>query len=95
MDLKTIYHYFNPQASEQESLPYRDLYDDHDLLDYIVADFNARHLSPGLIRYMGENFDKESTYTFSFTPIPAHFDDSPISQIQLYSMILSIHSGSI
>ena len=23
MDLETIYHYFNPQASELESLPYR------------------------------------------------------------------------
>ena len=84
MDLETIYHYFNPQASELESLPYRNFYDDHDLLEYIVADFNARHLSPGLIQYMGENFDKESTYTFSYTPIPAYFDDSPISQIQLY-----------
>ena len=84
MDLETIYHYFNPQASELESLPYRNFYDDHDLLEYIVADFNARHLSPGLIQYMGENFDKESTYTFSYTPIPVCFDDSPISQIQLY-----------
>ena len=93
MDLKTIYHYFNPQASEQEPLPYHNFYDDHDLLEYIVADFNAQHLSPGLIQYMGEEFDKESTYTFSYTPIPAYFDNSPISQIQLYVKLHGVNEG--
>lgn len=84
MDLEKIYHYFNPQASENEHVPYIDTYMDRDLLDYIVADFNAQHLSPGLIQYMGEGFDGEKTYTFSYTPLPAHFDDLPIPQVRQY-----------
>lgn len=84
MDFKKLYHYFNPQASEREYLPYIDLYRDDDLLEYIVVDFNVHNLKPGLIQYMGEGFDKEETYTFSYTPIPSHFDDSPITLVRLY-----------
>ena len=84
MDLKKIYRYFNPQASEKDDIPYINLHSDNDLLEYIVVDYNVRNLSPGLIQYMGESFDKEGTYTFSYTPIPSHFNHSPIFLVRLY-----------
>ena len=93
MDLKKIYRYFNPQASEQDSLPYIDVYEDRDLLEYIVVDFDAQHLSPGLIQYMGEDFDRANTYTFSYTPIPAHFDGSPFPLIQQYVELYGVHES--
>ena len=93
MDLKKIYRYFNPQASEREVLPYISLYRDNDLLDYIVVDFNVHHLKPGLIQYLGEGFDKERTYTFSYTPIPPHFDNSPISMVRLYVEQHGVHNA--
>ena len=84
MDLDKIYHYFNPQASLNDHVPRFDLYRDHDLLEYIVADFDQHRLSPGLIQYMGEAFDGEDTYTFSYTHIPAYFDNSPLSLLRQY-----------
>ena len=77
MDLQKIYHYFNPQASEDESMRYFDLYRDQDLLQSLVVDYDSGHLSPGLIQYMGEGFDKENTYTFSYTPFPPDFERRP------------------
>ena len=84
MDLEKIYHYFNPQASEHDFLQHIDVYEDRDLLEYMVVDYNAQHLSPGLIQYMGEDFDRANTYTFSYTPIPNHFGGSPFPLIQQY-----------
>ena len=83
MDLQKIYRYFNPQADPNAFIPHFDLYRDNDLLEYIVAGYDARYLSPGLIQYMGEDFDKEDTYTYEYTPL-SHFESSPISLIQLY-----------
>ena len=83
MDLKKIYRYFNPQADPNDFIPHIDLYKDSDLLEYIVAGYNARYLNPGLIQYMGEDFDKEDTYTYEYTPL-SHFESSPISLIKLY-----------
>ena len=83
MDLKKIYRYFNPQADPNDVIPQINLYKDSDLLEYIVAGYDARHLNPGLIQYMGENFDKEDTYTYEYTPL-SHFESSPISLIKLY-----------
>ena len=83
MDLKKIYRYFNPQADPNDFIPQINLYKDSDLLEYIVAGYDARHLNPGLIQYMGENFDKEDTYTYEYTPL-SHFESSPISLIKLY-----------
>lgn len=74
MDLKKIYHYFNPQASEEDAMPHLNLYNDKDLLEYIVADYDPFRLSPGLIQYMGKEFDKQDSYTFSYTPIPKGTD---------------------
>lgn len=93
MDLEKIYRYFNPQASEREYWPYIDLHRDNDLLEYIVVDFNKYDLAPGLIQYMGEGFDKEDTYTFSYTPIPSHFVNSPISLVQLYVEQHGVHNA--
>ena len=93
MDLKKIYHYFNPQASEQDILPHIDFYRDRDLLEYMVEDFDAQHLSPGLIQYMGEDFDRANTYTFSYTPIPAHFDSSPFPLIRQYVDLYGVHES--
>ena len=83
MELKKIYRYFNPQADPNDFIPQINLYKDSDLLEYIVAGYDARHLNPGLIQYMGENFDKEDTYTYEYTPL-SHFESSPISLIKLY-----------
>jgi hypothetical protein len=93
MDLKKIYHYFNPQASPNEHIPYVNLYRDRDLLDYIVADYDPQRWSPGLIQYMGEGFDKEDSYTFSYTPIPEIFNSSPIPLIRQYVEMRGIHDG--
>ena len=83
MDLKKIYRYFNPQADPNDFIPYINLYKDSDLLECVVAGYDARHLNPGLIQYMGEDFDKEDTYTYEYTPL-SHFESSPISLIKLY-----------
>ena len=93
MDLKKIYRYFNPQASLNDHIPRPDLYRDHDLLEYIVADFNPQLLSPGLIQYMGEAFDRDETYTFSYTPIPAHFDNSPVSLVREYVALHGVNDA--
>ena len=87
MDLKKIYHYFNPQANENDPLPYFDLYNDRDLLNYLVVDYNPYRLSPGLIQYMGEDFDKEDAYTFSYTPLPRKLDDSNIGMLRKYEQV--------
>ena len=83
MDFDKIYRYFNPQADPNSFIPHINLYKDSDLLEYIVAGYDARHLNPGLIQYMGEDFDKEDTYTYEYTPL-SHFESSPISLIKLY-----------
>ena len=83
MDLEKIYRYFNPQADPNAFIPHFNLYKDNDLLEYIVAGYDARYLNPGLIQYMGEDFDKEETYTYEYTPL-SHFESSPISLIKLY-----------
>lgn len=87
MDLKKIYHYFNPQASENDPLPYFNIYNDRDLLNYLVVDYDPHRLSPGLIQYMGEGFDKEDTYTFSYTPLPEDLDDSNIGMLRQYVQV--------
>ena len=93
MDLEKIYRYFNPQASENEIRPYINLHRDNDLLEYIVVDYNVRNLSPGLIQYMGEGFDKEETYTFSYTPIPSQFDNNPILLVRQYVELHGVHNA--
>lgn len=93
MDLDKIYHYFNPQASLNDHIPHPDLYRDRDLLEYIVADFDQQRLSPGLIQYMGEAFDGEKTYTFSYTPLPDYFDDSPIPQVRQYVKLHGVNDA--
>lgn len=84
MDLKKIYHYFNPQASENEYRSAIDLYEDRDLLDYLVEGYDARRLEPGLIQYKGEEFDRENSYTFSYTPLPHDIDEYSIFFLQEY-----------
>lgn len=93
MDLEKIYHYFNPQASPDEYIPYVNLYQDRDLLEYIVADYDPWRWSPALIQYMGEDFDKEESYTFSYTPIPEVFNSSPIPLIQQYVEMHGIYDA--
>ena len=93
MDLKKIYHYFNPQSSPDESIPFVDVYQDRDLLEYIVADYDPRRWSPGLIQYMGEGFDNEESYTFSYTSIPEVFNSSPIPLIRQYVKLHGVHEA--
>ena len=84
MDLRKIYRYFNPQASEGEFRTDVSMYDDSDLLNYIVADYNSQSFAPGIIQYMGEEFDQEDTYTFAYTPLTYNFGDSPFELIRQY-----------
>ena len=93
MDLEKIYHYFNPQKSPDEHIPNLNLYQDRDLLEYIVADYNSRWLSPGLIQYMGADFDKVDSYTFSYTPIPETFNSSPIPLIRQYVRLHGVNNA--
>lgn len=93
MDLEKIYHYFNPQASHDEYIPDLNVYQDHDLLEYIVADYDPRLLSPGLIQYKGEDFDTMESYTFSYTPIPRVFNTSPIPLIQQYVKMNGVYEA--
>ncbi len=93
MDLEKIYHYFNPQARPDEHIPNLDLYQDRDLLEYTVADYNSRWLSPGLIQYMGADFDKVDSYTFSYTPIPETFNSSPIPLIRQYVRLHGVNNA--
>ena len=74
MDLGKIYHYFNPQAGPNDRIPYIPR-DDRDLLEYVVEGYDRERMQPGLIQYRGEEFDKEDTYTYAYTPIPRSFDD--------------------
>lgn len=76
---------YNPQAGSNDHIPNISLYEDRDLLEYIVKDYSQCQLSPGLIQYMGDEFDKENTYTYSYTPLH-RFGDSPISLVQLLFM---------
>ena len=82
MDYEKIYRYFNPQADPNDHIPYIP-YNDRDLLEYVVAGYDRERMEPGLIQYMGEDFDKEDTYTYEYTPL-SHFESSPISLIKLY-----------
>ena len=90
MDLDKIYHYFNPQA---EHMPHIDLYRDRDLLEYIIAEYDPNRLSPGLIQYMGEDFDTEDSYIFSYTPIPDLFNSSPIPLIRQYVNLHGVYEA--
>ena len=83
MDLNKIYHYFNPQADPNDHVPFIP-HDDRDLLEYVVAGYDRERMEPGLIQYMGENFDEEDTYTYAYTPIPKHLDDHPSEFIERY-----------
>jgi hypothetical protein len=87
MDLEKIYYYFNPQANAEDYLSFffqhQEIYNDGDLLEYIVADYDQQRLSPGLIQYIGEEFDKEASYTYAYTPLK-DFESSPITLVKLY-----------
>ena len=96
MDLRKIYHYFNPQATSEDTarfyFQHQDIYNDEDLLEYLVVDYEQRRLSPGLIQYMGEEFDKENTYTYAYTPL-VHFESSPIPLVKLYVEHHGVHKS--
>ena len=93
MDLKKIYHYFNPQASPNERIPNLNVYEDRDLLEYIVADYDPWRHSPGLIQYKGEDFDTADSYTFSYTRIPERFNSSPIPLIRQYVNLHGVYEA--
>lgn len=84
MDLGKIYRYFNPDADENAAVPYASHYSDRDLLEYVVDGFDAHRLQPGLIQYKGEDFDKEDTYTYAFTPMTDVYSPSPYEMAENY-----------
>lgn len=84
MDLGKIYRYFNPDADANAAVPYASHYSDRDLLEYVVDGFDAHRLQPGLIQYKGEDFDKEDTYTYAFTPMTDVYSPSPYEMAENY-----------
>lgn len=84
MDLGKIYRYFNPDADENAIIPYVSHSRDSDLLEYVVAGFDASRLEPGLIQYKGEDFDKEDTYTYAFTPMTDVYSELPYEMAEKY-----------
>jgi hypothetical protein len=84
MDLGKIYRYFNPDADANAAVPYASHYSDRDLLEYVVDGFDASRLQPGLIQYKGEDFDKEDTYTYAFTPMTDVYSPSPYEMAENY-----------
>lgn len=91
MDLGKIYRYFNPDADENAAIPYAGHSRDSDLLEFVVAGFDASSLEPGLIQYKGEDFDKEDTYTYAFTPMTDVYSPSPYEMAENY---IRMHGGS-
>ncbi len=87
MDLGKIYRYFNPDADENAAVPYASHYSDRDLLEYVVDGFDASRLQPGLIQYKGEDFDKEDTYTYAFTPMTDVYSPLPYEMAENYIRI--------
>ncbi|MCR5042860.1 MAG: hypothetical protein K6A93_01770 [Bacteroidaceae bacterium] len=84
MDLGKIYRYFNPDADANAIIPRVSHSRDSDLLEYVVAGFDASRLQPGLIQYKGEDFDKEDTYTYAFTPMTDVYSPSPYEMAENY-----------
>jgi hypothetical protein len=84
MDLGKIYRYFNPDADENAIIPRVSHSRDSDLLEYVVAGFDASRLEPGLIQYKGEDFDKEDTYTYAFTPMTDVYSRMPYEMAEKY-----------
>jgi len=84
MDLGKIYRYFNPDADANAAVPYASHSRDSDLLEFVVAGFDASSLEPGLIQYKGEDFDKEDTYTYAFTPMTDVYSPSPYEMAENY-----------
>lgn len=91
MDLGKIYRYFNPDADANAAVPYASHYSDRDLLEYVVDGFDAHRLQPGLIQYKGEDFDKEDTYTYAFTPMTDVYSPSPYEMAENY---IRMHGAS-
>ena len=84
MDLGKIYRYFNPDADANAAVPRVSHSRDSDLLEYVVDGFDASRLQPGLIQYKGEDFDKEDTYTYAFTPMTDVYSPSPYEMAENY-----------
>ena len=84
MDFGKIYRYFNPDADANAAVPYASHYSDRDLLEYVVDGFDASRLEPGLIQYKGEDFDKEDTYTYAFTPMTDVYSLMPYEMAEKY-----------
>ena len=85
IDMRTLYRYF-PQASENDYDKFlnNQHLNDSDLLEYIATGNIAHRPEPGFIQYMGEAFDTESTYTYSFTRLTEILGDSILQQVQQY-----------
>lgn len=84
MDLGKIYRYFNPDADANAAVPRVSYIHERDLLEYVVDGFDASRLQPGLIQYKGEDFDKEDTYTYAFTPMTDVYSPSPYEMAENY-----------
>lgn len=70
MNIRKIYRYFKPDASEQEIQYFQFRLKDTDLLEFIDEDLKQVRIKPGLIQYMGRDWDEDGFYTFSYEPLP-------------------------
>lgn len=79
MNFRKIYRYFKPDATEQEIQYFQFRLKDRDLLEFIAEDLRQERIKPGLIQYMGRDWDEDGFYTFSYEPLP-----EKMSQIMYY-----------
>lgn len=70
MNIRKIYRYFKPDATEQEIQFFQFRLRDTDLLEFIAEDLRQVRIRPGLIQYMGREWDEDGFYTFSYEPLP-------------------------
>lgn len=70
MNIRKIYRYFKPDATEQEIQYFQFRLKDTDLLEFIDEDLKQVRIKPGLIQYMGRDWDEDGFYTFSYEPLP-------------------------
>lgn len=86
MDFDKICNESNPQASPDNHILDIGLYQDSDLLDYIVEKLEPQRFYPALIQYVGDDsyLNKENIYTFSYIELPPNFVGSPITQMNRY-----------
>jgi len=75
LNIRSIYRYFKPDATEQEIIFFKSRISNMNLLEFIDDDLRNQHIRPGLIQYMGREWDRDGHYIFSYEPLPEELAD--------------------